>query len=251
MLIIPAIDLKDGKVVRLFQGRPSAQKVYSRNAAVIAKHWQKQGAQLIHVVDLDGALTGNIVNIGSLKEILKSVDIPVEFGGGVRDIITIKNLLKQGVSRVVLGTKAIEDKEFFKAAFEKFGDKVIVSIDVKDGKVTTNGWQKISTIGAIEFAYWLKEIGICKVIYTDITKDGTLRGCNFGGIKEFIEQTALKVIASGGVSSLNDIQQLCLICGVEAVIIGKALYENKFTLKEAVGLIKRKNNKHILSKEGR
>ncbi len=239
MLIIPAIDIKEGAVVRLFQGKFSDQKVYSKDPAKTAKHWVAQGAQFLHIVDLDGASSGTPVNIGIAKEIAKNVSIPVEFGGGVRNTETIRDLLDSGVSRVVLGTRAACDSNFLKNSFAEFKNKVIVSIDAKDGKVSTQGWQEDSNaLDALDFALALKEIGFQEFIYTDISKDGTLQGPSIKQVKALAKQTGLKIIASGGVSSLDDIRKLKTLEkeGVSGVIIGKALYEGKFTLKEAVKL---------------
>jgi len=239
MLIIPAIDIKEGAVVRLFQGKFSDQKTYSKDPLKTAKHWAAQGAQFLHIVDLDGAASGAPVNIGIAKEIAKNASIPVEFGGGVRDFQTIEDLLNSGVSRVVLGTRAAQDKDFLKKSLAEFKDKIIVSIDAKEGKVSTRGWQEDSnTLEALDFALALKEIGFKEFIYTDISKDGTLKGPSIKQIKALLKQTGLKIIASGGVSCLDDIRKLKSLEkeGVSGVIIGKALYEGKFTLKEAVKL---------------
>jgi phosphoribosylformimino-5-aminoimidazole carboxamide ribotide isomerase len=243
MVIIPAIDLKDGFVVRLFQGKLEASNVYSHSPATVARHWQKQGAELIHVVDLDGAFTGAIKNSHALKDILKSVDVPIEFGGGVRSIETISMLLDEGVSRVVLGTKAAEDQDFLKKAFDKFQQRIIVSIDAKKGKVLTEGWLSAKKdLNAVDFACRLKELGFAELIYTDTLKDGTLQGPNFDGLKSILEGSGQKVVASGGVSCLEDIARLKSLekLGVQGAIIGKALYEEKFTLKEAINLSKEK-----------
>jgi phosphoribosylformimino-5-aminoimidazole carboxamide ribotide isomerase len=237
MLIIPAIDLKDGCVVRLTQGSLKDKKIYSRDAVKTARHWLRQGAKLIHVVDLDGATSGVAKNIEIAKKIAQEVCVPLEFGGGVRKIETIKALIDAGVSRVVLGTKAIEDSAFLKEALKKFKDKVIVSIDARDGQVLINGWQKKSgKLQATELAKQLKILGLKEVIYTDISKDGTLKGPNIKGIKALLKDTGLKVIASGGVSSLDDIRRLKLLekSGVTGIIVGKALYEGRFTLTQAL-----------------
>ena len=243
MIIIPAIDLQGGNVVRLFQGKFDTSNVYSRSPVTVARHWQKQGAELIHVVDLDGAFTGAIQNLGLLQEIIKSVDVPIEFGGGVRNRQTIKALLDAGVSRVVLGTRAAQDRSFLQAAFAEFQHRIIVSIDAKKGKVLTEGWQSVKDdLRAIDFAAILKDIGFRELIYTDISKDGTLQGPNFEGLKNILQGSGLKIIASGGVSSLDDILRLKSFEeeGVQGVIIGKALYEEKFSLKEAINLSKKK-----------
>ncbi len=239
MLIIPAIDLQDGCVVRFVQGKLD-KRIYSRDPLKTAKHWIKQGAKLLHIVDLDGAITGEPKNIGIAKEIALNVDIPVQFGGGVRKIETIKTLLDDyKFKRVVLGTKAVLDNAFLKKAFKEFKDKVIVSIDAKQETVLTKGWRSArSGLSVLDFALVLKGLGIKQVIYTDTLKDGTLSGPNIKGIKSLLKNTGLKIIASGGISSLDDIFKLKKLekDGVSGVIIGKALYEGKFTLAEAIKL---------------
>lgn len=238
MLIIPAIDLIDGCVVRLVQGKTN-KKIYSRDPVKTAKHWARQGAQLIHVVDLDGAMTGVLKNLEVVKKIAQEAGVPVEFGGGVRKIEAVESLLDCGVSRVILGTKAAEDQGFLRKVFKVFKEKVIVSVDAKGGKVMVEGWQAGSSgLDACEFAKTLKETGFKELIYTDISKDGTLTGPNIKAIKAMLKETGLKVVASGGVSSLDDIYRLKMLekQGVTGVIVGKALYEGKFTLTQALKL---------------
>jgi phosphoribosylformimino-5-aminoimidazole carboxamide ribotide isomerase len=236
MLIIPAIDIQDGCVVRFVQGRLN-KKIYSRDPLKTAKHWVKQGAKFIHVVDLDGAIYGKTDNLGIVKEIARNVAIPIEFGGGIRDMGSIKTLLNSGINRVILGTKAVEDIIFLKKAFKVFNNKIIVSIDANF--VLIKGWRASSKgKGVFEFANTLKKIGFKELIYTDTLKDGTLKGPNIKGIRNLIKKTGLKVIASGGISSLDDIYRLTLLedIGVIGIIIGKALYEGKFTLTAALKL---------------
>ncbi len=238
MLIIPAIDLKDGCVVRYVQGKLD-KKVYSRDPIKTAKHWAKQGAQMIHVVDLDGAFSGEPLNINIAKEIASSVNVPVQFGGGVRKTETIKTLVDAGVSRVVLGTRAIEDDKFLKKTYKEFGEKIIISLDAKEDSLATKGWKETAKkIKVTDFALMLKGMGFKEVIYTDTLKDGTLKGPNILGIKNLIKATGLKVIASGGMSALNDVRKLKALekSGLVGVIIGKALYEGKFTLPQAIKL---------------
>lgn len=238
MLIIPAIDIKDGCVVRFVQGRLD-KKIYSCDPVKTAKHWVKQGAKIIHVVDLDGAFSGRPKNLDMVKQIAKAVDVPIQFGGGMRNLRIIETLLDYGVARIVLGTKAAQDRDFLKKAFKKFKDKIIVSIDAKAGRILTKGWQ--SSYGnkdILKFAHSLKGMGFKQTIYTDVLKDGTLKGPNIKGIKNLLKETGLNVIASGGISSLNDIQRLKLLekKGLVGVIIGKALYEGRFRLAEALKL---------------
>jgi len=235
MLIIPAIDLRGGKVVRLFQGKFNQEKVYSVDPLKTAKHWARQGAKLLHIVDLDGAASGKLKNIEVLKKIVDQVGMGVEFGGGVRSMQTISNLLNLGVIRVILGTRAASDHKFLKQAWKKFGEKIIVSIDAKDGKVLTQGWNRPVAKTALVFAKELKTIGFKQLIYTDVSKDGALSGPNISGIKELLKEAQLNVIASGGVAELKDLIKLNKLKkqGLSGVIVGKALYEGKFTLVEA------------------
>jgi len=238
MIIIPAIDIKDGCVVRFVQGRLN-KKVYSRDPVKTAKHWVKQGAKMMHIVDLDGAFTGTPKNLDVAKQIAKAVDVPVQFGGGIRNIGMIDKLLDSGIWRIILGTKAAEDRDFLKKAFKEFKDKIIVSIDAKADCVLTKGWKSsYGNTDILKFAHSLKTIGFKQVIYTDVLKDGTLKGPNIKGIKSLLKETGLKVIGSGGISSLSDIQKLKLLekKGLVGVIVGKALYEGRFTLTEALKL---------------
>lgn len=236
MLIIPAIDIQNGCVVRLVQGKRD-KKVYSRDPLKTAKHWVQGGAKILHIVDLDGAYSGKPKNLEAVKEITRNVDVPIQFGGGVRDGGTIKKLLGCGIYRVVLGTKAIEDKNFLKKAFKQFKQKIIISIDAKANQVLIKGWQASSKgSDALAFASALKEMGFKELIYTDTLKDGTLSGPNIKGIKTLLKETGMKIIASGGISSLNDVYKLKLLekKGLLGIIIGKALYEGKFTLPQAL-----------------
>jgi len=240
MLIIPAIDLRGGKVVRLTQGKFNHQKIYSKDPLKVAKHWARAGAKLLHIVDLDGAATGKPKNLRVAKEIISRAGMPVEFGGGVREVKIIDELVKLGAERVVLGTKAVIDRAFLNKVFKKFGNRIIVSIDARQDKVLINGWQKggFKAKGVLEFAKELKKIGFKQVIYTDVAKDGMLSGPNIKAIKELAKESGLSVIASGGISSLDDLRRLKRLekQGVAGVIVGKALYEGKFTLREALKL---------------
>ncbi|MDD5565453.1 MAG: 1-(5-phosphoribosyl)-5-[(5-phosphoribosylamino)methylideneamino]imidazole-4-carboxamide isomerase [Candidatus Omnitrophica bacterium] len=242
MLIIPAIDLKDGKVVRLYKGRGRG-KVYSLRPADVAREWVAQGARMLHVVDLDGAMSGRIKNLQALRSIVRAVPVPVQFGGGVRDMRTIARLLKIGVFRVILGTKAAEDSEFLKKALKKFAGKLIVSIDTEAGKIRIKGWK--SSAGSrtlLDFVRSLKDSGLARLIYTDIAKDGTLQGPNIQGIAGLLKASKMKVIASGGFSNLYDIKKVKPLTrkGLEGIIIGKALYEKRFSLEAAVQVLKRR-----------
>lgn len=238
MLIIPAIDIKDGCVVRFYQGRLD-KKIYSRDPVKTARHWARQGAKLLHIVDLDGASSGAPKNLEIVKQIVRAIDVPIQFGGGVRTTGTIKKLLSLGLYRVVLGTRAAEDQGFLKKAFKAFKNKIIVSIDAKSDNVLTRGWQKSSgTKKTLAFAQDLKGVGFKEIIYTDILKDGSLKGPNIKSIKSLLKEAGISLIASGGVSSLGDISKLKLLekQGLTGVIVGKALYEGKFTLPQALKL---------------
>jgi len=235
MLIIPAIDLQDGCVVRLVQGKFN-KKVYSRDALKTAKHWVRQGAKFLHLVDLDGAVSGKPKNLSIIKEIARGVDIPVECGGGIRSIEAIKSILNSGVARVVLGTKAATDKEFLKKALRQFKNKVIISVDARGSNVCIKGWEDKTRLVALSFIKDLKKMGVATIIYTDISKDGTLKGPNIKDTKNLLKASGIKIIVSGGVSSLDDILRLKVLekQGVAGIIIGKALYEGKFTLTQAL-----------------
>jgi phosphoribosylformimino-5-aminoimidazole carboxamide ribotide isomerase len=236
MLIIPAIDLQDGCVVRLVQGK-SDKKTYSRDPVKTAKHWVRQGAQLLHLVDLDGAFSGKPKNLESVKGIVNNIAVPLEFGGGVRDMATIKRLLALGVYRVVLGTRAIQDIAFLKKAYKIFKNRIIVSLDARDEKIVVRGWKaSAGNRNLTRFATLLKEIGFQEFIYTDTLKDGTLKGPNIKGVRALLKKTKMRIIASGGISRLDDIYRLKLLekIGLSGIIIGKALYEGKFSLSKAL-----------------
>ena len=238
MLIIPAIDIQDGCVVRFAQGKLD-KKVYSHDPVKTARHWVRLGARCLHVVDLDGACAGTPKHIGLIKEIVATSGVPVEFGGGVRTTEAIKALLKIGVWRVILGTKAAEDKKFLERVFASFKDKIAVSIDAKDGQVCIQGWRSRTKhkLTVLEFAQRLKAVGLREVIYTDIAKDGTLRGPNIADTRRLLK-SGLSVVVSGGIASLDDIRKVKTLekKGVSGIIVGKALYEGKFTLPEALRL---------------
>ena len=233
MRIYPAIDIKDGKCVRLFKGRFDDVTVYGDSPAEMAKKWEAQGGEFIHVVDLDGALKGHGVNAEKIKEICESVSVPVQTGGGIRTIEDIEAKLECGISRVIIGTKAVSDSEFVKEAVAKYGDKIVIGIDAKDGMVAVEGWEKTSDFTAVEFAKKMVSLGVKTIVYTDIATDGTLAGSNVEAMREMADAVDADIIASGGIGSLDDILSL-KDTGVEGVIVGKALYTNRVDLKEAV-----------------
>ncbi len=234
MFIIPAIDLKDGKCVRLLQGRAEAVTVYSDRPDEVARRWQEMGAKVIHVVDLDGAFSGTQKNIESIKNIRRAVSVDIELGGGIRDIERIEMLLGLGINRVILGTVAIERPELVKDASKRFSGRIIVGIDAKDGLVAVKGWVEVTSVKAKELALKMEEYGVWGIIYTDISRDGMLSGPNIEAIREMVEAVNIPVIASGGVSSIDDIKRLKEIKGLWGVIIGKALYTGAINLKEAM-----------------
>lgn len=233
MRIYPAIDIKDGSCVRLLQGRFSDVTVYGDKPFEMAKKWQDMGSEFIHVVDLDGALKGNGVNALKIKEICENVSVPVQTGGGIRTMKDIDERLSNGVNRVIIGTKAVSDTEFVKEAVKKYGDKIVIGIDAKDGYVAVEGWEKISEFKAVDFAKKMEEIGVKTIVYTDIATDGTLTGPNVDAMREMAENTSLDVIASGGVGNIEHIIAL-KYTGVEGVIVGRALYTGNVDLKEAI-----------------
>ena len=237
MLIIPAIDIKDGKVVRLKRGEFDKIKVYSDNPVSVAKRYEADGAKLLHIVDLDGALSGELKNLDAIKEILKGVDIPLQIGGGIRTLESIKELLNIGAHRIILGTCACEDEAFIKNVLDSFAEKIVISIDAKDGIAATHGWSNISGIKADELVRKLEFFGLKLLIYTDISRDGMLAGPNIEAIKTILRvRDKILVISSGGISSLKDLLELKKLEaeGLFGVIIGKALYEKKIDLKEAI-----------------
>lgn len=237
MLIIPAIDLKDGKCVRLLQGRMEDMTVYSEDPASMAKHWEEEGAELIHIVDLDGAVEGKPKNLKSIIDIRRAVTIPIEVGGGIRDMDTIKKLLSLRIDRVVIGTSAVSNPSFLKQACKRFPNQILIGIDAKDGMVAIKGWKEITKERAIDFAKALEDLGARAIIFTDIKRDGMLSGPNIESIKEFTEAINLPVIASGGVSNIEDIKELMKL-PIEGVIVGKAIYSGSLNLKEAIELTK-------------
>lgn len=234
MKLFPAIDIKNGQCVRLRQGQFHDVEVYSQVPVHIAKSFQAAGAAFVHIVDLDGALAGHSVNEDVIQSIVENVSIPVQVGGGIRTIKDIENKLKLGVGRVIIGTKAVENPQFVKTAVMTFGaDKIVVGIDAKNGMVATDGWEKLSNYNAVQLALEMKEIGIKTIIYTDILRDGMLLGPNIEHTREMVEKTGMDIIASGGVSSMKDLDDLNAI-PVYGAIIGKALYENRINIGEAV-----------------
>ncbi len=233
MIIFPAIDIKDGNCVRLKQGKFDELDVYFDNPVEVAQKWESKGAEFIHIVDLDGAKDGKSKNYDIIANIAKTVNIPIQVGGGIRSEEAVKNLLDAGVNRVILGTAAVNDEKFLREMAEKYGEKIVVSVDAKDGIVAVDGWINLSTIRSEEFVKTLDEIGVKTIVYTDIAKDGMMQGPNFDIYKEVSEISDIDVIASGGVSSIDDVKKLKSM-DMYGTIIGKALYIDKIKLEDAL-----------------
>ncbi|HLB25828.1 MAG TPA: 1-(5-phosphoribosyl)-5-[(5-phosphoribosylamino)methylideneamino]imidazole-4-carboxamide isomerase [Nitrospirota bacterium] len=240
MIVIPAIDLKEGKCVRLLQGRMEDATVYSDSPAGTAAGFEALGAELLHVVDLDGAFAGSPKNLDSIKAILGAVRIPIEVGGGVRDMNTIEMLLSLGVSRVILGTAALEVPGLLVLACKKYPGRIVAGIDAKDGRVAVRGWGDVSKVMVDELAGKMEDAGVRAIIYTDISRDGMLTGHNVEATRRLAGQVKVPIIASGGVKDISDIKALMEIeaLGVEGVITGKAVYAGTLDLKEAIALTK-------------
>lgn len=234
MQLYPAIDLKDGNCVRLTQGLFEQAKIYSHTPADMAREWENQGATFLHLVDLDGALAGRSVNEPAIRSILKAVSIPVQIGGGIRSRDGVASMLELGVKRVIIGTKAAKNPEFIGEVVEEFGtDCIVAGIDAKDGKVAIEGWEKLSCLSALDLCKKMKDFGVQHIVYTDISRDGMLTGPNVPATKELTRETGLDIIASGGVSSMEDLRRLYEE-GIKGAIIGKALYEKRIDLLEAI-----------------
>ena len=238
MIIFPAIDIKKGNVVRLLQGKFDEVTEYSGAPTATAKLWEEKGAQWLHVVDLDGAQTGEMQNIDTILRIAQSTNIPVQTGGGIRKKEDIRKLLEGGTARVILGTKAIEDRTFLKEIIDQWKDKIAVSLDCSNGMLAQRGWTSISNLKATDFVKDLEALGLSCLIYTDIARDGMLTGPNFESLIELAETTNIPIIASGGVSNIEDIKKLLTIQdkGIIGAITGKAIYEGKLDLKEAIAV---------------
>ncbi|MDI6890203.1 MAG: 1-(5-phosphoribosyl)-5-[(5-phosphoribosylamino)methylideneamino]imidazole-4-carboxamide isomerase [Thermodesulfovibrionales bacterium] len=241
MIIIPAIDLKDGQCVRLLQGRRDAVTTYSNDPVATAKRWESCGAELLHIVDLDGAFTGNQKNLDAIIKIRRSVKIALQVGGGIRKIKDAVKLFSVGIDRVVIGTAAIEDPGFIKSSCSKYPGRVLIGIDAKEGMVAIRGWEEVTSLDAREFARRLEIAGATGVVYTDIARDGTLSGPNIDATREIVESVKIPVIASGGVSCIDDIKNLMNIKNLWGVITGKAIYSGTLDLEEAIKVVSGKS----------
>lgn len=236
MQLYPAIDMKNGQCVRLRQGAFKDITIYSDAPEKVAAHWQEKGASFLHLVDLDGALAGYSVNEEVIRRIADTVSIPIEIGGGIRSKEAVERMLDLGVRRVIIGTKAAEHPEFLRDMVRTFGEEAIVAgVDAKDGMVAVEGWEKVSSLTASDLCLTMKEYGVRHIVYTDISRDGMLSGPNVEATRKLTEETGLDIIASGGVSCMEDLK--CLHeAGIRGAIIVKALYENRIDLAEAVRL---------------
>lgn len=240
MIVIPAIDLRDGRCVRLTQGRKSDVTVYNEDPLAVAKEFAAAGAEMIHVVDLDGAFSGSSSpNRGVVKQIVSEADVPVEFGGGIRSIEDVQELCNAGVARVVLGTVAAESPQLLKDLVNRFSTRVCVGIDARDGRVMTRGWEATSPVMAVDLARSVAECGVKRIIYTDIARDGMMVGPNIEQTLAVVRAANVSVTASGGVSSLDDLKRLRDTGEplLDSVIVGKALYEGKFKLEDAIRML--------------
>ncbi|MBR3456571.1 MAG: 1-(5-phosphoribosyl)-5-[Selenomonadaceae bacterium] len=241
MIIFPAIDIRGGKCVRLFKGDFKQETVFSDHPEDMARRWQSQGAEFLHLVDLDGALAGKSGNLPAVRDILSAIDIPAELGGGIRTMENIEEVLSLGICRVILGSVAVRNPALVKEACAEFGgDRVVVGIDAKDGIVAVDGWGVSGDMRAEELAKRMAEVGVATIIYTDISRDGTLSGVNVEATAELARGSGVKVIASGGVKSLEDIRRLKPYekDGIEGVIVGKSIYTGSLDLEKAIEIAK-------------
>lgn len=240
MIVIPAIDLKDGKCVRLSQGRMDQETVYSEDPVQMAKHWEAKGAERLHVVDLNGAVTGSPVHQSIVKEIARSLSIPMEIGGGIRDLETIEDYLRSGAEWVILGTAALRNHRLLTEACQRFPGKIILGIDARGGKVAVEGWKEVASLEPVEMVRQFEGIGLSAVVFTDIERDGMEKGLNWEATRAFARSTSIPVIASGGVTRMEEIGRLMALGsdGVIGAIVGRALYTGRINLEEAIRLAK-------------
>jgi phosphoribosylformimino-5-aminoimidazole carboxamide ribotide isomerase len=238
VLIIPAIDIKDGRCVRLIQGEMEKETIYFESPLEAANHWVKEGATLIHVVDLNGAVAGRPVHTREVEAICKETGLTVELGGGLRSLGAVRAALNLGVSRVVIGTVAYDNPALLRTLCESFPDKIVVGIDARNGKVAVKGWKETTTMDAVELAKRCEADGASRIIYTDITRDGTHEGVNDEETRRLARSVKIPVVASGGVATLDDIRRLTALVkdGVEGVVVGRALYAGAFNLRQAIQL---------------
>ena len=236
MIIIPAIDLKDGKCVRLFKGEEDQVTIFSENPSEIAINWQNAGAKWIHVVDLDGAFSGEPKNYSVIKSIVDSVSCPVQVGGGIRKIDTVRKYIEIGVKRIILGTAAFNDEDFLKKACHEFPNEIAVGVDTKNGKIAVKGWTEVIDQDTHEVIGNLQKAGVSVLLNTNIDRDGTMEGINIEGARKFIEESPIPVIASGGIATMEDLEKLASIehLGIYGAILGKSIYTGSINLEEAI-----------------
>ncbi|PEW73127.1 1-(5-phosphoribosyl)-5-[(5-phosphoribosylamino)methylideneamino]imidazole-4-carboxamide isomerase [Bacillus cereus] len=237
MEIFPAIDLKEGRCVRLYQGEFSKETVMNEDPVAQAIIFEKLGAEILHIVDLDGAIAGESLNLPVIEKICKAVRIPVQVGGGIRSLVTVEKLLSAGVEKVILGTAALYNKPFLEEAVRLYKEKIIVGIDAKNGFVATRGWLDLSEISYVSLAKQMESLGVQTIVFTDISKDGTLAGPNFEQLAILQKSVGIRLIASGGVASIQDVKKLNDM-NIYGVIIGKALYEKTIDLEEVLQVTK-------------
>jgi phosphoribosylformimino-5-aminoimidazole carboxamide ribotide isomerase len=238
MRIIPAIDLKDGRCVRLRQGDMAAETVYSEDVPSVAARWQREGADLIHVVDLNGAIDGEPRNLARIEAVLKMVDVKVQVGGGIRTIDTVRRYLETGIARVVLGTAALMDRAFLSQACQEFPRRILLGLDARQGQVAINGWTSLSATRATDLLKELAGFDLGAVIYTDIARDGMLSGPNMEALREVVELSSFPVIASGGITRIEDLRAVSSLGPrVEGAIVGKALYDDKLDYRQALATL--------------
>ncbi len=238
MIIFPAIDLKDGNCVRLEKGEMDRATIFNESPAAQGQKFEKQGFKWIHIVDLNGAFAGKPVNIEPVREIIKSVNIPVQLGGGIRDLATIEQWLLAGVSRVILGTIALRNPELVKEACSLYPDQIVVGVDGKGGKIAVEGWAETSEVSVIELAKQFEDAGVAAILYTDVARDGMLGGVDLSGTKILAESVNIPVIASGGVAGIEDIKAIKALenTGICGVVVGRALYDGRINIEEALEL---------------
>ncbi|MFA4911704.1 MAG: 1-(5-phosphoribosyl)-5-[(5-phosphoribosylamino)methylideneamino]imidazole-4-carboxamide isomerase [Desulfobacteria bacterium] len=241
MIIIPAIDLKEGKCVRLIQGHMDKVTVFSNDPAETAMRWEDRGAELIHIVDLDGSIAGSPKNREVIEKIVKSINIPIQLGGGIRDLATINRYVSIGVSRVIMGTMALEAPDLIKQACQLYPERILVGIDAKGGRVAVRGWTEVTKKKAVDAAKEVEGFGVAAFIFTDIKRDGMQTGPNIESTKKLAQSVTVPVIASGGVNTISDIEDIMKIeeYGVSGVIVGRAIYTNSLRLEDAIRLTRR------------
>ncbi|MCL6519070.1 MAG: 1-(5-phosphoribosyl)-5-[(5-phosphoribosylamino)methylideneamino]imidazole-4-carboxamide isomerase [Armatimonadetes bacterium] len=236
MIIIPAVDIRNGKCVRLLQGDFNRETVFADDPIAMAEHWASLGAERVHVVDLDGARTGSPQNVEVVARIVRTLKIPVQLGGGIRTFEIAREMLDLGLDRIIIGTTAALDSSLAEEMFRKLGERAILGLDARNGYVATHGWQGSTNLKAVEFARHMESLGARRIIYTDIKRDGMLEGVNITAMEEMARAVSIPVIASGGVSNIADIKQLKSLesIGIEGVVVGKALYTGAIDLREAI-----------------